>query len=136
MTNSFKKLVTKANQVIIEKKRDNRLRIYIEDMSGDKHILNANVVIDSIQNIDILGEKLEQSVDEPFLNIKYEIEKSKKICSENISMKWNHSIKPSVYEIKSEDKTVFTGTFSDAMTWVNDNVIECNQKIVTKKSLH
>ena len=51
-------------------------------------------------------------------------------------MKWNHTSKPSVYEIRNKDKIVFTGTFSDAMIWVNNNVKECDQKIVTKKSLH
>ena len=75
-------------------------------------------------------------IDVPVLDINYAVIKSKKISSEHLSMKWNHSSKPSVFEVKVKDKIVFSGTYCDAMEWVRKNVTECNQKIVKKRSLH
>ena len=36
----------------------------------------------------------------------------------------------------NKDEIVFTGTFSDAMVWINKNVKECDQTIVTTKSIN
>ena len=47
-------------------------------------------------------------IDVPVLDINYAIIKSKKISSEHLSMKWNHSSKPSVFEVKVKDEIVFT----------------------------
>lgn len=132
----FKKLSCNAKKVVIDKISDDRLSITINDASGDVHSLDVNVTIENIQNIDILGDKLEQYVDVPTLDVLYDVKKSKKYDSLEIDMKWNHKPKPSVYEIKKEKKLLFSGTFSDAMDWIQQNVKECDQKIVTKKSLH
>ena len=106
------------------------------DSVGDTHTINVAIKTEATQNINILGDKLEQYTDVSSLEVFHEIKKSDKYDSRNISMKWNHASKPSVYEIRNKDKIVFTGTFSDAMIWVNNNVKECDQKIVTKRSLH
>ena len=73
--------------------------------------------------------------DDPTLNIDYYIKKNDKIKSTDISMKWDHSKKPSVFEVRNKDEVVFSGPFQDAMEWVGKNVTECNQNIVKKKSL-
>ena len=56
--------------------------------------------------------------------------------STDISMKWDHSSKPSVFEVKSKNEVVFSGSFSAAMEWVRKNVAECSQNIVKTKPLH
>ena len=136
MGEDFKKLGCYAKKVIIEKTDDETLVICVEDTNGDEHNLKAKVIVENFQNIDTFGDKEEYTIDVASLNIDYSLKKTKKLDSKNISMKWNHTSKPSVYEIKNKDKIVFTGTFSDAMIWVNNNIKECDQKIVTKKSLH
>jgi hypothetical protein len=74
-------------------------------------------------------------IDVPALNIDYTIKKTEKIKSTDISMKWDHSKKPSVFEVRNKDEVVFSGSYTDAMEWVKKNVTECNQHIV-KKSRH
>ena len=136
MGDVFKKLSCDAEQVIVDKKSDDTLEIIVIDSVGDAHTINVAIKIEATQNIDILGDKLEQYTDVSSLEVSHEIKKSDKYTSTDISMKWNHSSKPSVYEISNKDKIVFTGTFLDAMIWINNNVKECNQKIISKKSLH
>lgn len=136
MSDVFKKLSCNAKKVVVDKKSDDTLKIIITDSVGDIQTLSVGIKTEATQNIDILGDKLDQYTDVSSLDIIHSTKKSKKYDSMNISMKWNHTEKPSVYEIRNKDKIVFTGTFSDAMIWVNNNVKECDQKIVTKKSLH
>ena len=136
MDDQFKKLICYAKKVVVDKKSDDTLEIIVVDSAGDTHNINVAIKTEATQNIDILGDKLEQYTDVSSLEVSHEIKKSDKYDSTDISMKWDHTEKPSVFEIKSKDKIVFTGTFSDAMIWVNNNVKECDQKIVTKKSLH
>ena len=50
-------------------------------------------------------------------------------------MNWNHKPKPSVFEIKKQEELLFSGSFTEAMNWVQQNVTECDQKIIKKKSL-
>lgn len=132
----FKKLSCNAKQVVVDKISDGKLSITINDSNGDIHSLDVNVTIENIQNIDILGDKLEQYVDVPTLDVLHDVKKSKKYDSLEIDMKWNHKPKPSVYEIKKEKELLFSGSFTEAMKWVQQNVKEGDQKIVTKKSLH
>tara|TARA_B100002019_G_scaffold21076_1_gene16051 strand:+ start:700 stop:1110 length:411 start_codon:yes stop_codon:yes gene_type:complete len=132
----FKKLSCNAKQVVVDKKSDDTLEIIVVDSVGDTHTINVAIKTEATQNIDILGDRLEQYTDVSSLEVSHEIKKSDKYVSTEISMKWNHTEKPSVFEIKSKDKIVFTGSFSDAMIWVNNNIKECDQKSVTKKSHH
>ena len=136
MGDVFKKLSCNAKQVVVDKKSDDTLEIIVVDSVGDTHTINVAIKTEATQNIDILGDKLEQYTDVSSLEVSHEIKKSDKYVSTEISMKWNHTEKPSVFEIKSKDKIVFTGSFSDAMIWVNNNIKECDQKSVTKKSHH
>ena len=136
MGDVFKKLSCNAERVVVDKKSDDTLEIIVVDSAGDTHNINVAIKTEATQNIDILGDKLEQYTDVSSLEVSHEIKKSDKYDSTDIIMKWNHTEKPSVFEIKSKDKIVFTGAFSDAMIWVSNNVKECDQKIVTKKSLH
>ena len=136
MGDVFKKLSCNAKQVVVDKKSDDTLEIIVVDSVGDTHTINVAIKTEATQNIDILGDKLEQYTDVSSLEVSHEIKKSDKYDSTEISMKWNHTEKPSVFEIKSKDKIVFTGSFSDAMIWVNNNIKECDQKSVTKKSHH
>ena len=135
MGDVFKKLSCNAEKVVVDKKSDDTLEIIVTDSVGDTHNINVAIKTEATQNIDILGDKLEQYTDVSSLEISHIVKKSDKYDSTDISMKWNHSSKPSVYEIRSKDKSVFTGNFSDAMIWVNKNVTECSQSIVKKKSL-
>lgn len=135
MGDVFKKLSCNAEKVIVDKKSDDTLEIIVIDSVSDTHTINVAIKTEATQNIDILGDKLEQYTDVSSLEISHRVKKSDKYDSTDISMKWNHSSKPSVYEIRSKDKSVFTGTFSDAMIWINKNVTECSQSIVKKKSL-
>jgi len=132
----FKKLSCNAKQVVVDKKSDDTLEIIVVDSVDDTHTINVAIKTEATQNIDILGDRLEQYTDVSSLEVSHEIKKSDKYVSTEISMKWNHTEKPSVFEIKSKDKIVFTGSFSDAMIWVNNNIKECDQKSVTKKSHH
>ena len=136
MGDVFKKLSCNAEKVIVDRKSDDTLEIIVTDSAGDVHTIDVAIKTEATQNIDILGDKLEPYTDVSSFDITHSVKKSNKYDSTDISMKWNHTEKPSVFEIKSKDKIVFTGTFSDAMIWVNNNVKECDQKIVTKKSLH
>ena len=136
MGDVFKKLSCNAKQVVVDKKSDDTLEIIVVDSVGDTHTINVAIKTEATQNIDILGDRLEQYTDVSSLEVSHEIKKSDKYDSTEISMKWNHTEKPSVFEIKSKDKIVFTGSFSDAMIWVNNNIKECDQKSVTKKSHH
>lgn len=136
MGENFKKLGCHAKQVIIDKVNDDTLRIYVEDDQGDEHILNVGVVIENLQNVDTFGDKQGHMIDVPTLNINYSIKKTEKIKSTDISMKWDHSNKPSVFEVRNKDEVVFSGTYTEAMEWVRKNVTECSQNIVKTKSLH
>lgn len=136
MDGIFKKLSCNAEKVVVDKKSDDALKIIVVDSVGDTHTINVAIKTEATQNIDILGEKLEQYTDVSSLKISHTIKKSDKYNSTDISMKWNHSNKPSVYEVRNKDEIVFTGTFSDAMVWINKNVKECDQNIVTTKSSH
>ena len=122
----FKKLSCKARKVVIDKVNDDRLSITINEVNGDIHSLDVNVTIENIQNIDILGDKLEQFVDVPTLDVLHDVKKSKKYDSLEIDMNWNHKPKPSVYEIKKEKELLFSGSFTEAMKWVQQNVKECD----------
>jgi hypothetical protein len=132
----FKKLGCYAKKVVIDKINDDTLKICVDDEHGDKHTLNVGVIIENLQNVDTFGDKQGHMIDVPTLDIDYSIKKTEKIKSTDISMKWDHSNKPSVFEIKSKDEIVFTGAFTDAMEWVRKNVAECSQSIVKTKSLH
>ena len=136
MDDIFKKLSCNAEKVVVDKKSNDSLEITVIDSAGDIHTIDVVIKTTATQNIDILGDKLEQYTDVSSLEVLHTVKKSDKYDSTDISMKWNHASKPSVYEISNKDKIVFTGTFSDAMSWVNNNIKECDQKIVTKKSLH
>ena len=136
MGEQFKKLSCDASKVVVDKINDNEMSVKIIDSVGDTHTLNVNVTIENIQNVDILGDKLEQYVDVPTLDISHTISKSKKVNSHDLNLSWNHKPKPSVFEIKKQEELLFSGSFTEAMTWVQQNVKECDQKIVTKKSLH
>lgn len=136
MNDIFKKLSCNAEKVVVDKKSNDSLEITVIDSVGDIHTIDVVIKTTATQNIDILGDKLEQYTDVSSLKISHTIKKSDKYNSTDISMKWNHSNKPSVYEIRNKDEIVFTGTFSDAMVWINKNVKECDQNIVTTKSIH
>ena len=136
MGDVFKKLSCNAEKVIVDRKSDDTLEIIVTDSAGDVHTIDVAIKTEATQNIDILGDKLEPYTDVSSFDITHSVKKSNKYDSTDISMKWNHTEKPSVFEIKIKNKIVFTGAFSDAMIWVNNNVKECNQKLVTKKSLH
>ena len=136
MGDVFKKLSCNAKRVVVDKKSDDTLEIIVTDSVSDTHTISVAIKTEATQNIDILGDKLEQYTDVSSLEISHTVKKSDKHDSTDISMKWNHTCKPSVYEIRNKDKIVFTGSFSDAMIWVSNNVKGCDQKIVTKKSLH
>ena len=58
----------------------------------------------------------------PSLIVEHSVKKTNKLNSTDISMKWNHSKKPSVFEVRSKNEVVFSGTFTDAMEWVGKNV--------------
>ena len=134
MGNNFKKLSCYAEKVIVDKKTDDTLVITISDSTGDKHTLEISIKTEATQNVDIIGDKLEQSTDVSSLDVKHSIKRSDKYDSTNISMNWNHTEKPSVFEIKNKKEILFTGSFIDAMIWVNKNIKGCDQNIVTKKS--
>ena len=136
MGENFKKLGCYAKKVVIDKVDDNTLRIYVEDDQGDEHTLNVGVVIENLQNVDTFGDKQGHMIDVPTLDIDYSIKKTDKIKSTDISMKWDHSKKPSVFEVRNKDEVVFSGSYTEAMEWVRKNVTECSQNIVKKKSLH
>lgn len=135
MGEDFKKLSCNASKVVVDKINDNEMSVKIIDSVGDTHLLNVNVTIENIQNVDILGDKLEQYVDIPTLDISHTISKSKKVNSQELTMNWNHKPKPSVFEIKKQEELLFSGSFTEAMNWVQQNVTECDQKIIKKKSL-
>jgi hypothetical protein len=132
----FKKLGCYAKKVVIDKINDDTLKICVEDEHGDEHTLNVGVIIENLQNVDTFGDKQGHMIDVPTLDIDYSIKKTEKIKSTDISMKWDHSNKPSVFEVKSKNEVIFSGPYSDAMEWVRKNVTECNQNIVKKKSLN
>ena len=128
MGEDFKKLGCYAKKIIIDKVNDDILTIHIEDENGDEHNLKVGVAIENFQNIDTFGDKEGHMIDLPVLDINYAVIKSKKISSEHLSMKWNHSNKPSVFEVKVKDETVFSGTYCDAMEWVGKNIVECSPR--------
>ena len=134
MDGHFKKLICYAKKVVVDKKNDDTLEIIIHDSVGDIHTLNVKVKIETTQNIDILGDKLTDYIDNPSLDVIHTTEKSEKISSENISMKWNHAPKPSVFEIRNKEEIVFTGPFTDAMKWASENIADLDQNIVKIKS--
>lgn len=136
MGGDFKKLGCSAKKVVIDKVNDNILRIFVEDDQGNEHTFNVGVIIENLQNIDTFGDKHGHMIDVPALDIDYSIKKTDKIKSTDISMKWDHSKKPSVFEVKNKDEVAFSGSYTEAMEWVRKNVTECSQNIVKKKSLH
>jgi len=133
---NFNKLSCYAKKVVIDKVNEDTLKIYVEDDQGDEHILCVGVVIESLQNVDIFSDKQSHIIDVPALDIDYSIKKTKKIKSTTISMKWNHNNKPSLFEVKSNNEVIFSGSYASAMEWVKKNVTECSQNIVIKKSLN
>ena len=135
MSRKFQKIGCNAKRVVIDKINDDTLKICVEDEHGDEHTINVGVIIENLQNVDTFGNKQGHMIDVPTLDIDYSIKKTEKIKSTDISMKWDHSNKPSVFEVKSKDEVIFSGPYADAMEWVRKNVTECNQNIV-KKSLH
>ena len=136
MGEDFKKLGCYAKKVVIDKVDDDTLTICIEDERGDEHNLKVKVIIENFQNIDTFGDKEDYTIDVPSLDVDYSVKKVDKLNSTDISMKWNHNNKPSVFEVRSKDEVVFSGTYSDAIEWVGKNVIECSQPVVVKKSQH
>ena len=136
MGRDFKKLGCYAKKIIIDKVNDETLTIFVEDENGDEHNLTVNVAIENFQNIDTFGDNLGHTINVPELNIDHSIKKTEKIKSTDISMKWDHSKKPSVFEVRNKNEVVFSGPYTEAMEWVGKNVTECNQNIVKKKSLH
>ena len=136
MAKDFKKLSCYAKKVIIDKVSDRFLTIFIEDENGGEHNIEVNVAIENFQNIDTFGNKEGHTIDLPVLDINHTVKETEKISSENISMKWNHNQKPSVYEIKNKNEIVFTGSFQKAMMWVKEHVTEYDQKVVKKRFLN
>lgn len=136
MGDDFTKLGCSAKKVVIDKVGDDILKICIEDEHGDEHTVNVGVIIENLQNVDTFGDKQGHMIDVPTLDIDYSIKKTEKIKSTDISMNWNHSNKPSVFEVKSKDEVVFSGPYTESMEWVRKNVTECSQNIVKTKSLH
>lgn len=136
MGDDFKKLGCYAKKVVIDKINDDILKICVEDEHGDEHTLMVGVLIENLQNVDTFGDKQGHMIDVPTLNIDYTVKKTEKIKSTDISMKWNTFAKPSVFEVKSKDEVVFSGPYKVAMEWIKQNVTECSQNIVTKKSQH
>ena len=134
MGEEFKKLGCYAKKIVIDKVNDDALLICVEDENGDEHNLKVKVIIENFQNIDTFGEKEDYTIDVPSLDVDYSVKKTNKLNSTDISMKWNHNNKPSVFEVRSKNEVVFSGTYSDAMEWVGKNVIECSQPVVVKKS--
>ena len=134
MGEEFKKLGCYAKKIVIDKVNDDVLLICVEDENGDEHNLKVKVIIENFQNIDTFGEKEDYTIDVPSLDVDYSVKKTNKLNSTDISMKWNHNNKPSVFEVRSKNEVVFSGTYSDAMEWVGKNVIECSQPVVVKKS--
>jgi hypothetical protein len=126
MGEEFKKLGCYAKKVVIDKINDDTLKICVEDEHGDEHTLNVGVVIENIQNVDTFGDKEGYAIDVPSLGVDYSVKKTDKIKSTDISMKWDHSGKPSVFEVRNKDEVVFSGPYTDAMGWVKKNVTECN----------
>ena len=135
MGEDFIKLGCYAKKVIIDKVDDETLTIFVEDECGYEHNLKIKVIIENFQTIDTFGEKEDYTIDVPSLDVDYSVKKTNKLNSTDISMKWNHSNKPSVFEVRSKNEVVFSGTYSDAMEWVGKNVIECSQNIVKTKFL-
>ena len=136
MGDKFKKLGCYAKKVVIDKINDDTLKICVEDEHGDDHTINVGVIIENLQNVDTFGDKQGHMIDVPALDIDYSVKKTEKIKSTDISMKWDHNKKPSVFEVRSQDDVVFSGPYTEAMEWVRKNVTECVQTIVKKKSLH
>lgn len=136
MGDKFKKLGCYAKKVVIDKINDDTLKVCVEDEHGDEHTINVGVIIENLQNVDTFGDKQGHVIDVPTLNIDYTIKKTEKIKSTDISMKWDHSKKPSVFEVRNKDEIVFSGSYTAAMEWVRKNITECSQHIVKKKSLN
>lgn len=136
MGSDFKKLGCYAKKVVIDKVDDDILKICVEDDHGDEHTLNVGVIIENLQNVDTFGDKQGHMIDVPALDIDYSIKKTEKIKSTDISMKWNHSNKPSVFEVRNKDEVVFSGSYTDAMEWVGTNVTEYTQSIVKVSNTH
>ena len=134
MGEDFKKIGCYAKKVVIDKVNDDTLTIRIEDENGDEHNLKVTVITENFQNIDTFGDKEDYTINVTSLDVDYSVKKTDKLNSTDISMKWNHNNKPSVFEVRSKNEVVFSGTYSDAMDWVGKNVIECSQPIVVKKS--
>ena len=128
MAKDFKKLSCYAEKIIIKKVDDELLTIHVTDKLGDEHNFKIGVAIDNFQNIDTFGNKKGHMIDIPVLDLKYSVNKTNKLDSKNVSMKWNHTKKPSVFEIKNKDKIVFSGTYCDAMKWAKNNIAECVQR--------
>lgn len=126
MAEEFRKLGCYAKKVVIDKIDDDTLKICVEDEHGDEHNLKVGVVVETSQNIDTFGDKEGYTIDIPSLGVDYSVKKTDKLNSKNISMKWNHANKPSVFEVRNKDEVVFSGPYSDAMEWVGKNVIECS----------
>ena len=124
MSRKFQKIGCNAKRVVIDKVNDKSLTIFIEDGNSDEHFIEVNVAIENFQNIDTFGDKEGHLIDVPVLGINHTITKSKKISSEHLSMKWNHINKPSVFEVKVKDEIMFSGTYCDAMEWVEKNIVE------------
>lgn len=135
MGRKFQKIGCNAKKVVIDKVSDKFLTIFIEDENSDEHFIEVNVAIENFQNIDTFGNKEGHMIDVPILDIKYSENKTNKLDPKNISMKWNHTEKPSVFEIKNKDEVVFSGSYSDAMNWVRKNISECSQQIVKKSHI-
>ena len=63
MGDVFKKLSCNAEKVVVDKKSDDTLEIIVVDSAGDTHNINVAIKTEATQNIDILGDKLEQYTD-------------------------------------------------------------------------
>ena len=74
----FKKLSCNAKQVVVDKKSDDTLEIIMTDSVGDTHTINVAIKTEATQNIDILGDKLEQYTDVSSLEILHTVKKSDK----------------------------------------------------------
>ena len=73
MDDIFKKLSCNAEKVVVDKKSNDSLEINVIDSAGDIHTIDVVIKTTATQNIDILGDKLEQYTDVSSLKISHTI---------------------------------------------------------------
>lgn len=110
------------HQVTLTKLSDDKLGVEI--LHEDKvHNFTIDVQEDEMQNIETFGEEMGYMIKTTILDISHKVTDNVKHKSTEINMKWNHSGKPSVFEISKNKEILYSGPFSDAMNWISQNVI-------------